>query len=436
MQTHYFGTSQQEHVRQLLEWMKPCPGAHIVDAGSGVGEIALFMNTIRPDLEFTMVNISEYQLGLSPTGEQFHQVLADFTMSGLEDECADVVMLNSALCQMPINKALSEARRILKPGGKLFISDLSVEGYREYPQLHAVFMSPREWGDVVRRHGFDESSMITFDQFDISHFQAAYGENFEHDFPLALPFIGVFGKAADTVAAAIKRHERIALQLSGGKDSLATLFLLHEHWDKLTVYWTNTGDAVPEVQAVVESIKAMVPNFVEISGCVREQVEAFGLPSDLVPTTSTQFGISAYEGGTKLQDRFQCCYNSLMLPMQERMEQDGITLIIRGQKSADTMKSPLRSGALENGIELLFPIEHWTDAEVFTFLEENAFVPDFYQGLGASPDCLTCSAYWSEGRATWLKKTHPDAHAVYQGKLDIIREAVMPHIALFNLEVQ
>jgi phosphoadenosine phosphosulfate reductase len=155
-----------------------------------------------------------------------------------------------------------------------------------------------------------------------------------------------------------------------------------------------------------------------------------------VPTTSTPFGINAYGGGTKLQDRFQCCYNSLMLPMQERMEQDGITLIIRGQKSADTMKSPLRSGALENGIELLFPLEHWTDEQVFAFLKENAFIPDYYQQLAASPDCLTCSAYWSEGRAAWLKSKHPEAHAVYQGKLDTIREAVMPHIALFNLEVQ
>lgn len=435
MQTHYFGQSQQDHVRQLLEWMNPCPGAHIVDAGSGVGEIPLFMSGPRPDLQFTMVNISEYQLGLSPTGEQFTQVAADFTMSGLDDECADVVMFNSALCQMPINRALSEARRILKPGGKLFISDLSIESFREYPQLHAVFMSPLEWGEVIRRHGFGEMSLATFAEFDISHFKDAYGETFDQDLPFATPFIGTFEKLDDPASKAISRHERIALQLSGGKDSLAALFLLREHWDKLTVYWTNTGDPVPEVQAVVERVRALVPNFVEISGRALEQNEAFGLPSDLVPTTSTPFGIGAYGGGTKLQDRFQCCYNSLMLPMQERMQQDGITLIIRGQKSVDTMKSPLRSGALENGIELLFPLEHWSDEKVFAFLEEHAFVPEFYQDLAASPDCLTCSAYWSEGRAAWLKSKHPDAHATYQAKLDVIRDAVMPHIALFNLEV-
>lgn len=435
MQTHYLGTSQRDHVRQLLEWMNPCPGAHIVDAGSGVGEIPLFMSSVRPDLEFTMVNISEYQLGMSPTGDQFKQVLADFTSSGLDAESADIVMLNSALCQMPINQALSEARRILKPGGKLFISDLSVEDYQEYPQLHALFMSPLQWGDVIRRHGFGITSLLTFEKFDISHFKDAYGEAFDQDFPKALPFIGVFSKAECPVDDAISRHERIALQFSGGKDSLATLFLLREHWDKLTVYWTNPGDPVPEVMEVVEQVKALVPHFVEISGRVVEQTEAYGLPSDLVPTTSTPFGRSAYGGGIKLQDRFQCCYNSLMLPMHERMVQDGITLIIRGQKSADTMKSQLRSGALDQGIELLFPLEHWTDEQVLDWLDEHAFVPDFYRSLKASPDCLTCSAYWSEGRAAWLKSKHPEAHAAYQGKLDVIRDAVMPHIALFNLEV-
>ncbi len=435
MQTHYFGSSQQAHVRQLLEWMQPKSGAHIVDAGSGVGEIALLMHRIRPDLRFSLVNISDYQLSLSPQGDQYARVLADFTASGLAAESADIVMLNSALCQMPVNQALSEAVRILKPGGKLFISDLSVREYREYPQLHAVFMSPRDWGDVVRRHGFDETSFITFANFDISHFQQAYGEAFEQDFPLALPFIGVFKKAPDPVAAAMQRHERIALQFSGGKDSLAALFLLRNHWDKMTVYWTNTGDPVPEVLAVVEQVKALVPHFVEISGRVLEQTEAYGLPSDLVPTTSTPFGQAAYGAGTKLQDRFQCCYHSLMRPMQERMEQDGITLIIRGQKTVDRMKSPLRSGALEQGMELLFPLELWTDAQVFDYLKGNAFIPNYYEQLTASPDCLTCSAYWSEGRAAWLKRKHPEAHTAYQGKLDVIREAVMPHIALFNLEV-
>lgn len=436
LQTHFYGT-QREHVLRHLAEMNPPQGAHIVDAGSGIGEVARIMLEARPDLQFTLVNVSEYQLSMSPDG--CAQVLADFTSSGLEAGCADVVMFNSALCQMPINQALSEARRLLKVGGQLFVSDLAIDHYQEFPELYATFMPVAQWSEVIGRHGFECQAVNAEPGYDAEHFRTAFDDVACFDTMMTglQPFVARFAKQAIDrhVSDAIASHERIALQFSGGKDSLATLFLLKDHWPKITVYWTNTGDPVPEVAAVVAKVKAMVPNFVEIHGRVVEQNEVFGMPSDLVPTTSTPIGISAYGKGERLQDRFQCCYKSLMEPMQERMALDGVTLIIRGQKTADTMKSPLRSGAIEGATELLFPIEDWTDDQVFAWLEQHAFVPDYYKELAASPDCLTCSAYWSEGRAAWLKRKHPQAYAQYQLKLDIIREAVMPHIAVFNLEV-
>ncbi|MNZ84126.1 Phosphoadenosine phosphosulfate reductase family protein [compost metagenome] len=385
-----------------------------------------------------MVNISEYQLDLSPKGDQFHCWLADFADSKIPGACADIVMLNSALCQMQINLALSEARRILKDGGQLFVSDLALDEYREIPDLFATFMPLEQWAGVIDRHGFEECSLAAFGEFDSGHFRDAMGaERFDSEFSSAIPFIGRFTKRTieQHIDSVIGRHDRIALQFSGGKDSLAALHMLRKHWEKLTVYWLNTGDSVPEVLEVLGKIKPIVPNFVEVHGRVTEQIAQHGLPSDLVPTSSTPFGIGAFGGGIPLQDRFNCCYFSLMKPMHDRMEADGVTLIIRGQKSADTMKAAIRSGAILGTIEFLFPAEDMTDAEVFDWLEQNAFVPAYYNELSASPDCLTCSAYWSEGRASWLKAKHPIAHASYQQKLDVIREAVMPHIELFNLEV-
>lgn len=429
LQTGFFGGSQAAHVAELLRIMNPPPGAHIVDAGCGIGEVALMMRATRPDLTFTLVNISEYQLSLAPTGDDFTQVLADFTQSGLPGECADIVMFNSALCQMPINHALSEARRLLKPGGQLFVCDLSIGEYREVPELYATFMPATTWTKVIRRHGF-EGDVCVIDHYDMAHFAGEF-DDFDSALPGATGFVSTFRKQSvdEQLYAATGRHERIGFQLSGGKDSIAALFLMRDYWDRMTVYWTNTGDAVPEVLEVIERLRTMVPNFVEIHGRVQEQIANYGLPSDLVPSTA---GLSERP---RLQDRFNCCYNSLMMPMHQRMHDDGVTLIVRGQKSADKLKSPLRSGAIENGVELFFPLEHWTDADVFAFLEDQAFVPAYYQQLGASPDCLTCSAYWSEGRAAWLKDKHPEAYQAYQGKLDVIRETVMPLITLFNLEV-
>lgn len=429
MQTAYIGGSQAAHVAYLLKLIKPAPGAHIVDAGCGIGEVARLMHAERPDLTFSLVNISQHQLDHAPQGEAFAHYLADFTRSGLAAGTADVVMFNSALCQMPINQALSEARRLLKPGGQLFVCDLSITEYREIPELYATFMPANSWLEVIERHGFAPVKNILTGG-DMSHFYSEF-EDFEQALPHAMVYIGQFQRRSEDshIAASLCHHKHIAFQFSGGKDSLAALFLMRDYWPAMTVYWTNTGDPVPEVQAVVERVRALVPHFVEISGRVNEQIAAHGLPSDLVPTSV------GLDEPPRLQDRFNCCYHALMAPMHQRMRDDGVSLIVRGQKSADRLKSPLRSGAVENGVELLFPLEHWTDAEVFAYLEEHAFVPDYYQELVASPDCLTCSAYWGESRAVWLKNKHPEAYQVYQGKLDVIREAVMPHIALFNLEV-
>ncbi len=232
----------------------------------------------------------------------------------------------------------------------------------------------------------------------------------------------------------LARHQNIALQLSGGKDSIACLFMMREHWDRLTVYWCNTGDAFPETVALMGEIRAQVPRFVEIAGQQPAVIERFGIPTDILPASATPMGVA--NGGIPMQDRYSCCLRSLMLPMHERMIQDGITLIIRGQKAADRLKGPLRSGDVDGGIEYLFPIEGWTDGQVLAYLrEQDAPLPRFYEVMGSSPDCMTCSAYWETGAAKYLKRYHFEQFKVVQARLDAINEAVAEHIQNFNAEV-
>jgi phosphoadenosine phosphosulfate reductase len=236
--------------------------------------------------------------------------------------------------------------------------------------------------------------------------------------------------------AIVSRHERIALQISGGRDSIACLYLLKPHWERITVYWCDTGAAYPETKSVISKLAEMVPRFVRIEGRQPQVIKQFGMPTDILPVSATPIGRLA--GGTAplMQDRYSCCALSMMLPTHERMVADGITLIIRGQKNADRLKSPVRSGDVIEGVEYLFPIQDWDARKVMRFLEdEGAPIPRFYEMLSGTPDCMTCSAWWEEGAAKYLRRYHYAQYQENQARLDIINKAVGEHIAAFNKEV-
>ncbi|AOJ09665.1 phosphoadenosine phosphosulfate reductase family protein [Burkholderia mayonis] len=234
----------------------------------------------------------------------------------------------------------------------------------------------------------------------------------------------------------IERHKRIALQFSGGKDSIALLHLMRPYWDRLTVYWLDTGDSFPEAREIVEQVDRMVPRFERIEGRQPSVIAQFGIPSDIVPANATPIGIAAKGGGVLIQDRYSCCMRSLMMPMHEQMKADGITLVIRGQKASDRMRSPIKSGHVEDGIEYLFPLEAWDDSRVFAFLrEQGVALPRYYEVMRASPDCMSCSAYWEDGRAAYLKRHHPEAYEECQRRLNAISDATAEAIAHFNMEI-
>jgi 3'-phosphoadenosine 5'-phosphosulfate sulfotransferase (PAPS reductase)/FAD synthetase len=233
------------------------------------------------------------------------------------------------------------------------------------------------------------------------------------------------------------RHERIALQVSGGKDSTAALFALRPWWQRLTVYWLNTGHAPPEVRQHVDRLAALVPAFREVAGRRDATWQARGWPADLVPVHFTPFGQKVR--GTHLpliQGRYECCWHSLMEPLQERMAQDGITLIVRGQKNADCMKGPLRSGDIEDGFEVYYPLQQWTDQQVYAYLRKlGVQLPQSYDVLNVSPDCIDCTAWWGEQRSAWLRAQHPDEFREYQVHLKYIRHAIGEHLRELDSEV-
>lgn len=230
--------------------------------------------------------------------------------------------------------------------------------------------------------------------------------------------------------AIFARHERIAFQFSGGRDSTAALYLLRPYWGRMRVYHVDTGDQFPETQAVVEAVSYDVEIHV-IYTDVRAVRAEFGLPSDLVPVDNGEFGRHVSGNQVKINGRYGCCFKSLMEPMHHRMIEDDVTLIVRGQRDDEYATPPLRSGALAGGFELLYPIQEWTGAMVMDYLTENNLpvAPYYARGMTQAPECMGCTAWWDEGRAAYLQEYHPVAFVKFAKDMATVREEIVRQYA-------
>jgi len=229
---------------------------------------------------------------------------------------------------------------------------------------------------------------------------------------------------------AFARHSKIALQFSGGKDSLAVLHLMRPYWDRLTAYFVDSGDQFPEHLEAVRKVAALVPSFVVVDGRRREVEQTHGWPSDIVTSGSTPFGRMLGHNEPALVDRYTCCFLSIMKPMYERMKADGVTLIIRGQKNDDELKPPVLTGTLIDGFEILNPIENMTTEQVFAYLREvGATVPACYdEGATSAPDCMHCTAWLEHKGHKYVAKHHPQVAKEVTRRLWIIKHAVAPYL--------
>lgn len=216
------------------------------------------------------------------------------------------------------------------------------------------------------------------------------------------------------------------LQFSGGKDSLACLYVLEPKWDDLTVAWVNTGAAFPETIRQMDDIKALVPNFVEIQS--RQSIETDGYPVDVLPIASTAIG-QQFEGvnGRLFQSRYACCGSALWGPTQRAMKAMGATVIIRGQKKADSRKSNIASGTVIEGVRYEFPLEDWSDQDVTHYLATRGVaLPANYTTMTTGLDCWNCSAYLSEnvGKFDYMRQNHPEKHAIVQSVLSDLQQTL------------
>lgn len=146
LQFHYLANDDRSHVRKLLELFDPPHGAIVLDAGCGVGAVAELMHELRPDLQFLMLNISAAQLAMCPA--HFEQIHASFEKMPLHDASVGGVMFNYSLGHGDLERTIAEAERVLRPGGVLFIYDLSSND--PSPMERALEYTPHLARDVIR----------------------------------------------------------------------------------------------------------------------------------------------------------------------------------------------------------------------------------------------------------------------------------------------
>lgn len=226
----------------------------------------------------------------------------------------------------------------------------------------------------------------------------------------------------------LDRHERIVLQFSGGKDSIACLMLLRAHLHRITVLWMNTGAAFPETVAQMAAVRAMCPHFVEVSGQQPASIADKGYPVDVLPLRNDKHvQFMTQQTRLPLQGFMACCFNNLMQPMHAATLALGATLIIRGQKASDHHKSPISSGAVLGDLEFWFPIEDWTDEQVLAYAADSGLLPAHYEDANTSLDCWDCTAYRAENqwKLPYLDKHHPEKAAEVRRRLVLIKNEIL-----------
>ena len=234
----------------------------------------------------------------------------------------------------------------------------------------------------------------------------------------------------------LDRHEKIALSWSGGKDSTAVLVMLRHHLHRITTYHVDTGDLLPEMREHVARFAEAIPNFVRVQTNVAAWNIEHGLPTDLLPHSQDRVGRAMGEHKILLTSRYDCCASNLMGPLWERVKADGNTLLIRGTKAADMKRLPMQSGDVQSGIELWYPLQEWSHADVFDYLHDNGIpVPRLYHFMVNAPECARCTAWWKEGRAAYLAQFYPDLARDYQARLRLVADEIGPLIDALGAEL-
>jgi phosphoadenosine phosphosulfate reductase len=226
----------------------------------------------------------------------------------------------------------------------------------------------------------------------------------------------------------------LGLAFSGGKDSLACWYLYKAK--NPIVLWVNTGKAYPETLAIVDEIRAEAVEFIEINVDQQAQIDANGIPSDIVPIANTVHGmIVSGEKPVLIQSYLNCCMENITIPLIDAMKKRGITQIIKGQRNDESFKGESRHGTVMDGIEYIQPIEKWTSKQVLDFVAtQRGQLPEHFSLNHTSLDCYDCTGFMKDSadRVEWTKVNHPELYDKYALNMSKLKGTIIPIVELMR----
>lgn len=157
----------------------------VLDAGCGTGYAFARLRELAPGAQLIALDFAHGMLArldtdprgpatattapAAPADTAPHRLCADAEALPLADASIDLYWSSLALqwCHLPI--ALAEARRVLRPAGRLAVATLSEDTFHEMREAFALadrhahthsFLAPAAIGDALREAGFADATLV------------------------------------------------------------------------------------------------------------------------------------------------------------------------------------------------------------------------------------------------------------------------------------